>query len=107
VPFDQRPSPIKLDISLEDLQSFGVKDFSFLPAKFDESKNGIERFIISGFGEYTVIWNLSHAIKGDKSYLISKTEGKVVQADFFYNNPSKLMMATSQGLVVKSNFIKK
>jgi hypothetical protein len=50
---------------------------------------------VSGFGEYTVIWNLSLAIKGDKNYLISKTGGKVVQADFLYNNPTKLMMATS------------
>jgi len=47
------------------------------------------------------------AIKGDKSYLISKTEGKVVQADFLYNNPAKLMMATSEGIVIKENKIKK
>jgi hypothetical protein len=78
-----------------------------LPAKFDESKSSLERFIISGFGEYTVIWNLGRAIKGDRSYLISKGEGKVVQADFRYNDPSKLIMATSQGIVVKETKMKK
>jgi hypothetical protein len=46
----ERPTPIKLDISLEDLQKFAIQDFYFLPAKFDESNNNLERFIISGFG---------------------------------------------------------
>jgi hypothetical protein len=68
----ERPTPIKLEISLEDLQQYGIKDFCFLPAKFDESKDSIERFIISGFGEYTAIWNLGRAMKGDRTYLISK-----------------------------------
>jgi hypothetical protein len=72
IPLMERPTPIKLEISLEDLQKYGIKDFCFLPAKFDESNDSIERFIISGFGEYTVIWNLGRAVKGDRSYLISK-----------------------------------
>lgn len=107
IPFDNRPSPIKLDISLQDLQIYGAKDFAFLPAKFDESKEGRERFIISGFGEYTVIWNLGRILRGDKSYLISKTEGKVLQAEFFYNNPEKIIMTTSHGITIKENQITK
>ncbi len=67
-----RPTPIRLDISLEDLQKNSIRDFSFLPAKFDESKERIERFIVSGFGEYTVLWNLGKVVKGDRSYLVSK-----------------------------------
>ena len=39
--FDQRPRPIKLEISLDDVQKCGIKDFKFLPAKFDESKEGL------------------------------------------------------------------
>lgn len=38
IAFDNRPQPIKLEISLEDIQTYGAKDFSLLPAKFDESK---------------------------------------------------------------------
>jgi hypothetical protein len=39
--FEVRPHPIRLEISLEDIQKHGVKDFCFLPAKFDESKEGL------------------------------------------------------------------
>ncbi len=107
IPLHDRPTPIKLEISLEDLQKYGIRDFCFLPAKFDESRDSLERFIISGFGEYTVIWNLGRAVKGDRSYLITTGEGKVVQVDFKYNDPSKLIMATSEGILVKENTIKK
>jgi hypothetical protein len=31
----------------------------------------------------------------------------VVQADFRYNDPTKLIMATSEGILVKENKIKK
>ena len=72
VPFSERPTPIKLEINLDDLQKYGIKDFTFLPAKFDENKESLERFIISGFREYTLICNLGKAIKGDRRYLISK-----------------------------------
>lgn len=45
-------------------------------------------------------------MKGDRSYLISKSEGKVVQADFRFNDPTKIIMATSKGIVMKDNKIK-
>lgn len=41
VAFNDRPTPIKLDITLDDLQRFGIRDFTFLPAKFDESKDSV------------------------------------------------------------------
>jgi hypothetical protein len=54
-----------------------------------------------------VIWNLGKVVKGDKSYIVSKSEGKVVQADFRFNDPTKLIMATTEGLIIKENKIKK
>ena len=42
VPFSERPTPIKLEINLDDLQKYGIKDFTFLPAKFDENKESLE-----------------------------------------------------------------
>ena len=107
MPFDNRPRPIKLEISLDDVQKYGVKDFKLIAAKFDESKEGLERFIISGFGEYTIIWNMGRVLQGDKTYLISKAEGRVLQADFFYNHPEKIIMTTNHGIVLKENKIKK
>jgi hypothetical protein len=50
---------------------------------------------------------LGRVIKGDRTYLISRGEGKVVQADFRFNDPSKLIMATTYGIVVKENKIRK
>jgi hypothetical protein len=35
IPFNERPTPIKLEISLSDIQKYAIKDFTFLPAKFD------------------------------------------------------------------------
>jgi len=39
--------------------------------------------------------------------LITKGEGKIIQADFRYNDPTKLIMATNKGILVKENIIKK
>ena len=38
IAFPNRPHPVKLEISLEDIQKYEVKNFTLLPAKFDESK---------------------------------------------------------------------
>jgi hypothetical protein len=62
---------------------------------------------VSGFGEYSVVWTLGKAIKGDRSYVVSKNEGTVVQADFRFNDPTRLLMATSEGLLIRENKIKK
>ena len=52
-----------------------------VPAKFDESKYTKEMFIVSGFGEYVVIWNLSKIVRGDiDDYKFTKLDGKVIQA---------------------------
>jgi hypothetical protein len=50
---------------------------------------------------------LGKAIKGDRRYLLSKGEGQIIQADFRYNDPTKLIMATNKGIIVKENIIKK
>lgn len=42
-----------------------VREVEMVPAKFEERKDGKERFIVSGFGEIVVIWNLARVIRGD------------------------------------------
>ena len=44
---------------------------------------------------------MGKVVEGDKSYLISKTDGKVLQAEFYYNNPSRIIMTTNQGIALK------
>ena len=50
---------------------------------------------------------MGKVVMGDKTYIISRTDGKVLQADFFYNNPEKIIMTTNHGIVLKENKIKK
>ena len=46
------------------------------PAKFDERSKNKERFIVSGFGEYVVVWNLADVLKGNtKNYKFTKVDG--------------------------------
>ena len=64
-------------------------------------------FIVSGFGEYAVIWNLAQVIRGDlDSYKFTRIDGELVQTDFMFDNVRKLIMTTSTGIVIKENKVK-
>lgn len=64
-------------------------------------------FIVSGFGEYAVIWNLAQVIRGDSdSYKFTRIDGELVQTDFMFDNVRKLIMTTSTGIVIKENKVK-
>jgi hypothetical protein len=59
-------------------------------------------FIVSGFGEYVVIWNLAQVIRGDvDNYKFTRIDGELVQTDFMFNNVRKLIMTTTAGIVIK------
>lgn len=65
-------------------------------------------FIVSGFADYAVIWNMSHVIKGNTdNYKFTKVDGKLVQTDFMYDNIGKLIMTTENGIEIKENKTKK
>ena len=102
-----RPSPIRLRIKMEHLQTCKVADVEMIPAKFDERKGGKEMFIVSGFGEYVVVWNLAHVIRGEvDNYKFMKVDGELVQTDFMFDNVKKLLMTTKSGIVIKENKVK-
>jgi len=64
-------------------------------------------FIVSGFGEYAVIWNLAQVIRGDvDNYKFTRIDGELVQTDFMFDNVRKLIMTTSTGIVIKENRVK-
>jgi len=49
-----------------------------------------------------VIWNLSQVLKGNYwNYKFTKTGGKLLQADFKYNDVKKLIMVNDNGINVK------
>ena len=37
---------------------------NFTPAKFNDSKEGKEKFIVTSTGEFIVTWNFTHIIRG-------------------------------------------
>jgi hypothetical protein len=54
-----------------------------------------------------VVWNLSQVIKGDIwDYKFSKTDGKLLQVDFRYNDIRKLIMISEEGIKIKENKVK-
>lgn len=64
-------------------------------------------FIISGFGEYVVIWNLAQVIRGEvDNYRFANIGAQLVQADFMYDNVRKLIMTTNTGVVVKESVVR-
>lgn len=92
---------------LEHLQQCKVDNLQLIPAKFDENVNSRERYIVSGFGDYVVVWNLSQVIKGDVwNYKFSKTDGKLLQVDFRYNDIRKLIMVSEEGIKIKENKVR-
>lgn len=64
-------------------------------------------FIVSGFGEYVVIWNLAQVIRGDvDNYKFTRIDGELIQTQFMFNNVRKLIMTTTSGIVIKENKVK-
>lgn len=64
-------------------------------------------FIVSGFGDFVVIWNLAHVIRGDvDNYKFTRIDGELVQADFMFDNVKKLLMTTTTGIMIKENRMK-
>lgn len=41
-----------------------------IPARFDENINGEEALIISGFGDFVVIWSFDGVLKGHYNYKV-------------------------------------
>jgi hypothetical protein len=59
-------------------------------------------YIVSGFGEYLVIWNMAQVIRGElDNYKFTSINGKLVQTEFMFNNVKKLIMTTNSGIVIK------
>lgn len=92
---------------MEHLQLCKLEAIQMIPAKFDERKGDKEMFIVSGFGEYVVIWNLAQVLRGDvDNYKFTRIDGALIQTDFMFDNVRKLIMTTNKGIVIKENKLK-
>jgi hypothetical protein len=59
--------PYKLSLNVEDIQRYRIKDVSFTPAKFDDSKDGNEKYIVSSTGSFLITWSLRNIVKDHKN----------------------------------------
>lgn len=58
-----KPRPIKLQLSIEDLARYGIKQVDFTPAEFDSGRDvfssggSVESLIVTSTGNFFVKWN--------------------------------------------------
>ena len=58
--------PYKLTIKPEDMYKYRIPEVDFTPARFNDSKNGQEKYIITSTGNCIVYWTLKNILKGKK-----------------------------------------
>jgi hypothetical protein len=51
------------------------------------------------------VWSLNKVIAGDPAYTFSKTEEFINQAEFRFNDPSKMLMASNHKVRVKESYV--
>lgn len=67
---NDRPEPRRLTVKPEHRKFDKTESFKLANAKFDESKAQHEKFIVSGFGEYIIVWSLNNVIAGNTNYTV-------------------------------------
>ena len=70
----EKTLPKRLHINIEDVRKYSIKEVKFSAAKFNDSQDGKERFIVTSTGEFIITWNLLDVVKG-KTY---KYEVKII-----------------------------
>ena len=68
---NERPDPRRLTVKPEHRKFGKGRDEGLAHAKFDESRSRAEKFIVSGFGEYIIVWSLGNVIAGNTNYTVT------------------------------------
>ena len=63
--FDNRPLAKKLTIEPKHLKMCKVANLQLVPAHFNESRDQAERYIVSGFDDYVVVWSLNRIVNNN------------------------------------------
>ena len=61
----EKAIPKKLRLSIDDCRKYGVKEVRFTPAKFNDSQDGKEKFIVTSTGDLILTWRLIDVIRGN------------------------------------------
>ncbi|EGR27186.1 vacuolar import and degradation protein, putative [Ichthyophthirius multifiliis] len=102
VNYQDRRIPKKLTLNQEDLKALMVNQIGFTSAKFDDSINSLERFIVTSIGNFTVVWDFQKIIKGVKDcYEITRSDEIIQCAEFKFNSENKIFSASKSKLEVQ------
>lgn len=81
----------------------GLNTLDFTAAKFDDCENGLEKYIISSTGKYSIIWQLRSIINGRvDDYKVKKLDDEVVMIEFKFNYHDNVYAALPNSLCLQS-----
>lgn len=92
----EKPIPLKLMITPEDMLTYGINEVNFTPAFFNTGTiaNTQEMWIATSTGQFVITWNFLRVKQGQKTaYQIAKTQETVVMDRFRHNYANDLLVA--------------
>ncbi len=99
----EKPVPLKLAITPEDMLRYGIKEVNFTPAFFNTGTiaNTSEQWIATSTGPFVITWNFLRVKQGQRSaYKIQKTQEQVVMDRFRHNYSNDLLIAQTNDVYV-------
>lgn len=90
----EKPTPKLLKIHPKDVLKLGNNKFEFSNGKFDDSENQLETYIVAGFGNAIINWNMKNILEGKIfEYTIKILGEKIMDSEFKFNNTEKMLIA--------------
>ena len=89
----EKQKPRKLKLLNSDVVKFGLNDFSFTKATFNNAADLPESLIVASIGNYIVVWKLKKVAKGNLGdYEIKKLPHSVVASEWRFNTENGLLV---------------
>eukprot|EP00828_Plagiopyla_frontata_P041401 TRINITY_DN5888_c0_g1_i1.p4 TRINITY_DN5888_c0_g1~~TRINITY_DN5888_c0_g1_i1.p4 ORF type:complete len:169 (+),score=38.65 TRINITY_DN5888_c0_g1_i1:135-641(+) len=102
IKYEERQIPRKLSLSPNDIAKYKLSNFEFTQARFDDSQNSKEQFIITSVENYLIIWNVKKVIQGKiYDYKIKKLDDKIVQSEYKFGNTENVLVETLNALQIQ------
>ncbi|KAL4463502.1 hypothetical protein ABPG72_007603 [Tetrahymena utriculariae] len=103
IKIEDRPTPIRLQLSSEDQYYLKLKEIGFTPAKFDNCLTKKEKFIVSSTGAFTIVWDFIKVLqKKTQCYEIKKSDELIQQAEFKFNKNNNVLAASVNRVEMQS-----
>jgi hypothetical protein len=89
----EKKIPHKLTIKPEDTKKYGIAEIDFTAAKFNDSRDGLEKYIITSTGTCVVYWNMNAILKGLKNkYKIKQIGSQIMGNEFRFDREDNVIV---------------